>query len=176
MTFFRWAIFIGAFFLTREAQAQIQDKDRLDEATQEKLENIAAATDEEQDFTTLLDKLSFYVNNPLDLNTASRRDLEDLVLLNELQINALQEHIRTQGPLIALEELQAIDGFDALTIQSMLRYVKVGSANALSSMSFRKITRDGKNTLFLRLQRVVEESKGFSEKNPETNDTPRYLG
>jgi hypothetical protein len=169
-------IFLALAFLSLPAAAQINDKDRLDENTQDKLENIASSTDGEVDFTTLLDKLAFYVNNPLDLNKATRKELQELTLLNELQVNALLEHIRVNGKLIALEELQTIDGFDAGTIRSLLPYVRVGSTQGISNLTLKRMLAEGKNVLFVRGTYVTEEAKGYTDPHPETNDTNRYLG
>jgi len=169
------SVFFLLVFFT-DAAAQIQDRDQLDEATRDKLENIASQTDEELDFSTLLDKLASYLVRPLDLNKASRKDLEDLVLLNELQVSALLEHIRVNGNLISLEELQSIDGFDLATIHAILPYVRIGSPDYLSTLSMKRLLEEGRNALFIRAQYVTEEAKGYTEKIPETNDTNRYLG
>lgn len=157
-------------------QAQTTDVEKALEQIKDQLELISSNSDQELDFNTLLDELTYYFNNPLNLDAASHDDLQNLYLLSELQINALLSHIEKNGKLIALEELQTIDGFDLKTIRAILPFVKIGTPEYYQSITFPKVISEGKNVLFVRIQQVPEESKGFSAKNPETNDTSRYLG
>src|SRR5437868_10024563 len=93
-----------------------------DDAVEQKIENVTesinqdAASDKEIDYTTLLDNLNIYKQHPLDLNDATKEELESLTLLNDLQIQALLDHIAKHGKLISIEELQSIDGYDLKTI------------------------------------------------------------
>src|SRR5690349_19383872 len=81
-----------------------QKKDvESEDAVEQKIENVTesinqdAASDKEIDYTTLLDNLNIYKEHPLDLNTASREELESLTLLNDLQVQALLDHITKYG-------------------------------------------------------------------------------
>src|SRR5207247_10098756 len=111
----------------------------------------------------------------LDLNSTTREELESLIILNSLQVEALLNHIKENGRLIALEELQTIDGFDLQTIYRILPYVTLDNTIMNPKISLRRLS-DGKSSLFLRWQQVSEKSKGFLPKNIETGDTNRYLG
>jgi hypothetical protein len=152
---------------------QQKDDPINDQELQEKIENVAENTTEDVDVSTLLDKLSYYSEHPLNLNEASREELEDLLLLDELQIQALQNHIRDNGKLIALEELQSVDGFDQETINKILPYVTIGNINTAPKITFKKLLTDGKSNFFVRGQQVLENQKGFSDTLP---DKSRYLG
>lgn len=56
--------------------------------------------------------LQYYRRHPIDLNTATASELQNLVFLTPLQINNLIAHRATSGALLSVLELQAIDGFD----------------------------------------------------------------
>jgi len=157
-------------------QAQTTDVEKALEQIKDQLEIISSNTDVELDFNTLLDELTYYFNNPLNLNTANHDDLQNLYLLSELQINALLSHIEKNGKLVALEELQTVDGFDLKTIRAILPFVKIGAAEYYQPVTFPKLITEGNNVLFVRYQQVLEEAKGYTAPNTETNDTSRYLG
>src|SRR5438045_2465699 len=111
---------------------QDSSSDRLDQVIEDNVEVIASETDRDLDYNTLLDQLNYFREKPLNLNTAGKEDLEALTLLNSLQIAALLKHIEENGKLIALEELQTVDGFDAETIYRLLPHVKIGGTDGES--------------------------------------------
>src|ERR1035438_9599719 len=82
---------------------------------QDKLETIAGEADYNVDYATLIEQLNHFKENPLDLNSSSREDLEQLGLLNDIQISALLAHIKQNGKLLEIYELQTIDGFNLET-------------------------------------------------------------
>jgi len=64
------------------------------------------------DFNDLFAELEYRRDHPLNLNKASRYDLEALHLLSDIQINDFLNYRATYGDFIATEELQAIPSFD----------------------------------------------------------------
>lgn len=164
-------------FLSTAAFAQ-QDSssEELDRVTEDKIEDIAASTDADLDYNTLLDQLNYYSEHPLNLNTATKDELEALLLLNPLQIDALLKHIKENGKLIALEELQTIDGFDRETIYRILPYIKLNGNAVADKITLKRLIEEGKSSMVTRFQQVLQVPKGYSPKNFETGDTSRYLG
>src|SRR4051812_49281446 len=142
-------------------KAQQPPEPIVGEKTQEKIEKLAETVGEEVDLNTLFDQLQYYAEHPLNLNHATREELQDLLLLNDLQINALLKHIQENGQLIALEELQTIDEFDLQTISSILPYVTITENNFFEKLSVKKLLTDGKNSLFIRGQQVIENQAGY---------------
>lgn len=64
------------------------------------------------DFEELSDYLEGIVDNPLDINTVSARELSRLSLLNDFQIESLLEYRRIYGHLRSVNELAVVPGFD----------------------------------------------------------------
>lgn len=64
------------------------------------------------DFEELSDYLEGIVDNPLDINTVSARELSRLSLLNDFQIESLLEYRRVYGHLRSVNELAVVPGFD----------------------------------------------------------------
>src|SRR3990170_1132025 len=120
------AILLFVFFVLIRFSVIAQDAAGQNEIIEQTIEVIAEnAEDEEIDYTTLFDELTTLYQNPLNLNTASKEQLEGILLLNEFQINNLLKHIEYNGKLMSLYEMQAIDGFDLNAISRILPFVKV---------------------------------------------------
>src|ERR1700742_318633 len=88
------------------------------------IETIAENTDEEIDYTALVEGLNDAYDNPVNLNTASRGQLERLILLSDYQIDQLYVYIERHGPLLTIYELQVVPGWDEETIYLMLPFIK----------------------------------------------------
>src|SRR5204863_1329898 len=100
------SIFSICFILHPSLAQQPQVNDSSDTYTyilEEKIESIAENAEDNTDYTTLLDPLNYYREHPINLNNTSREELRELSLLNDIQINALFNHISSNGKLIALE-------------------------------------------------------------------------
>lgn len=154
--------------------AQIDTKD--ENLIEKKVETIAENTEEEIDYTMLVDQLTQYLQKPLNLNTATREDLDELILLDEIQINNLFRHIAKNGKLISLYELQSIDGFDLQTIRSIAPYVVVSGDIDNVRFTLRDMFKYGKNDVFFRYQQVLEEQEGYAPSDSTTSQNSRFAG
>src|ERR1051325_4968304 len=103
-------ILVSCYFFTGAFAQTDSSTNELDQIIEDNIENIASSVDGEPDYNTLIDQLHYFKEHPLDLNSATHEELESLILLNPLQAEALLKHIKENGKLIALEELQTIDG------------------------------------------------------------------
>ncbi|HEU4719499.1 MAG TPA: helix-hairpin-helix domain-containing protein [Bacteroidia bacterium] len=151
-----------------------------DDPLQQQIEDLSEnLSNENADYTTLTDNLRYYQQHPLNLNTASREELEDLMLLDEVQIDNLLAHRDKFGPLMTIYELQSIDGFDLATIYKILPYVKVSDNMDSGHFSFHEMRQNGHHEIVLRDQRVIETQKGFSPIDSAAlaaSPNSRYLG
>jgi len=139
------------------AQQQLNDSsDTYNYILEEKTESVAENVEDNTDYTTLLDPLNYYHEHPIDLNHTSQKELKELSLLNDIQISALLNHIGRNGKLIALEELQTIDGFDAETIKRLLSFVTLNNSREHQKITPNKILTEGNHRLLLRYQQVLE--------------------
>jgi len=162
-------LFILTVFFTISYQSFAQKPTEPDEKTQEKIENLVESSGEDElDFNTLLDQLEYYKEHPLNLNKATREDLQELMILNDLQIDALLKHIESDGKMIAVEELQTVEGFDLETIYRILPYVTIVETPLFENISFRRLLSDGKNSLFIRSQQVLEPQAGYINQDSAT--------
>lgn len=109
-----------------------------------------------------------YYRDPLDLNRATRGELENLFILSQLQISSFLKYREINGILLSEYELQSIPEWNLETIERILPFVKVHD-NGLSSDSrslWSKLKEDKNNSIITRYQRILELQKGF-----RVNDT-----
>lgn len=183
-TFFRaLSTFLFLFILASyNIQAQETKVDSLDtekEDVNTKVESIAEQTDAELDYTDLLDDLNYYLQHPINLNNTSADELRKLILLNDVLINNLIEHIRKNGKLLTLYELQSVSGFDNEIIYKILPYVYVSADVSKRHFTFKEMMDNSSNQIFIRYQRVLEEQEGFSPISDSAlaaSPNSRYLG
>lgn len=180
MRLFKYSLFAAALLALYSARLHAQEtpanENKADEKIEERIENIAVTADENTDFTEIADQLKYYLEHPIDLNRTSREELLELGLLSEQQAAAMLNHITAHGKLIALQELQSVEGFDLQTIYSILPYVKIGNSFSLGRNSLNRILKEGQHTLILRTQRVLEEQKGFQPIPEGSTSQSYYLG
>ncbi|MDD3875872.1 MAG: helix-hairpin-helix domain-containing protein [Bacteroidales bacterium] len=159
--------------------AQVPVETEKTEGVQERVEDVVEASEDDVDLTEILEELNIYLKHKLNLNRATNYDLQKFFFLNEIQIQNLQEHIRVNGPLLAVYELQTIECFGSESIQKLLPYVYVSGDITTRTLRFSELLRDGQNQIFVRYQQNLEEQKGYSpidDSSYAANPNSRYLG
>lgn len=144
-----------------------------------RMENLAEESENEYDYSGLLEELALMINNPINLNTATDSDLRRLLVLSDIQINNLLNHISRFGKLISIYELQSIDGFDQETIRLILPFVRVSGDDGRRHFSLYNMRRDGQSQFLLRVQQLMEQQSGYSYADPQEladNPNSRYSG
>jgi hypothetical protein len=153
-----------------------QQAAQVEQKTEERIENLAQTVDEETDFTEIAEALRYFAEHPINLNKTSREELRQLGLLTDMQIENLFIHMEKYGQLLALEELQAVEGFDLNTIYSILPYISLKSEWIAEKGWLQKALRNGKHSLILRSQRILETQKGFLPLPEGSTSRSYYLG
>ncbi len=135
------------------------------------LESVAENLPDDYDITELVDILVRYRKHPINLNKTTPDELKTLVFLSPLQISNFFSHIKENGDLADVLEMQSIDGFDARTIQNLLPFVTLTGTTEYGKLTFRSALDLGEHDLMLRFAQTLQKQKGFT-------DLPgnRYLG
>ncbi len=167
-TFVISAVFIFSFSYLSFSQ-KIKSLE-LPPLLQQKIEDILENSETgEIDALALQNNLYGYLEFPLDINKASREELNELILLNDMQILQLKKHIADNGPLLEKYELQAVEGFDLATIQAILPFITIAGNNGLKEELQGRISQEAVVTY----RRLLEKQEGFSVNIDESR---RYLG
>ncbi len=173
-----YLLFVLLLFLPFFVQGQSPKKPEVD--LDLFVQELFQVQDENINYEDLYEILFQFYRNPLDLNTASREELQSLYLLSELQINQLSKHLILNGKLLNLYELQSIPGFDQVTIQRLLPFVTVEEAAQVidSRGLWQRMKEERNHYLILRTERIMEEKVGYSPAVPNSSgELPqRYQG
>ncbi len=129
--------------------------------------------DENPDFNALFDRLIYLLDHPLNLNTASKDELDDLMLLNDVQINQLLKHIEKNGKLISIYEIQSLPTWDITTIQQVLPFIYVSDRFTDPHLTFSQLMKSSSNELYLRWAKISEKQQGYVA---DANGNKAYLG
>jgi len=169
------------FLLTIGVSAALlaQEEDNMPQLD-EIIEEIAASTDAELDYTNLFLSLENLYYSPLDLNTASEEDFNKLIFLTEYQVFSLLNYRKKYGKYTTVYELQYVDGIDPLTLKFLLPFVEVAEDSGQKKMSIGKMLTYGRHTVMTRYQRLLQEKDGYlpiaDSIIAENPDKSRYLG
>jgi hypothetical protein len=136
----------------------------IPETIQRVLEDYLQNSDEEGefDFNTLYENLERYRENPLNVNSATEADLQDLRVLSDIQIINFLRYREVAGALVSIYELQAVPGLDLGTIQAILPYVTVDGDTDDYQESLGDMITGGQNELYLRWNRILEPQRGYA--------------
>ena len=127
------------------------------------VEDIASKSDnDDADYTSLVEDLTYYLSNPLNLNTADLENLEKLQFLNELQIENLLNYIASKGGMKTIYELQLIESFDIETIRKMLPFVNVIEIKQEEKLKTDKVIRYGNHRLLAETKFLIQDQKGYT--------------
>lgn len=138
------------------AQSLLLWEDNLEELAE--LTDPAAWEDE-------LEDLAYLRDDPLDLNTATREQLERFPFLNARQVENIQAYVYLHGPMQSIYELMLVPGMDRLTAELLQPFVCVKPvAKEKDFPSWKDIWRYGKHELLARFDQPFYRRKGY-EKN-----------
>ena len=128
---------------------------------EQKVEDLATAEQNDNiEDDSYLQQLEEYRSHPINLNTATGADLEELKLLTSLQISSIINYRILFGKFIEIYELQAIPALDIITINKMRPYVTVSDQENLLT-SLKKRLHSGTQMLLFRLTQTPEKSKAY---------------
>lgn len=132
------------------------------EIVQQRIEFISEQLEaEEVDLTDVIASLNYYIDHPLNLNGATREQLQEIGLLTDVQINDLLLHRKQFGKLISKYELQVLKYWDLSTIQLILPFIKIDDKLDQVHVSLKEALKYGKFELFLRYQTIPEPKAGY---------------
>ena len=134
------------------------------EIIQQSVEFISEQLETEDiDLTNVVEVLNFRYDKPLNLNSATQEELQELMLLSDVQINDLIAHRRIFGKLISKYELQALRYWDMQTIQRVSPFIRVDDKLDQLHVGLKEAIKQGKFEAFFRYQRIPEHKSGYDD-------------
>ncbi len=141
---------------------------------------LMETTGGEGDFSVLYGDLTYFAENPINLNHTSKDELEKLRLLSDMQIENLLFYIYVNERMETIYELQLVEGMDVFTIELLLPFsFKLELPDAASTKyRFKDILTYGKHQFIARFDGTFEKKQGYrpAEKTPNLiTDTLAFL-
>ena len=132
---------------------------------EENLEQLSMESEEEHHWEDDLEELSRRLYEPVNLNVATKMQLEQFPFLTDLQIENLLAYVYIHGQMQTLYELQLVGEMDKRTIELLLPFVCVQPVKDKSGYpSFRTLFKYGKQEILTRFDVPFYTRKGY-EKN-----------
>ena len=134
--------------------------------------------DSDVDFTTYLEELYFFYDNPINLNQTNFDELSRLNLLTDVQIISILDYKRKFGNILTIYELRAVEELDQDVIDRVVPFVSAGEAKQYKT-KLKNILKYGRNDVILRYQRGLQTKEGYIPKSDSVlaaNPNKQYLG
>ena len=157
--------FIPFLFIMVEVNAQIVANNA---EWMQYLEELAESDDRDpDDIEQLFDELSYLSEHPFNLQTVTKKELERLPFLTDIQIENLLYYVYKYGPLVDCYELKNVEELDFQTITYLLPFVYVGEAEKKSTENpWKNGKNPAKQELLLSSNYTFQKKAGY-QKVPE---------
>ena len=142
-------VFISFFAFTQDYPREKIDFDQF-------VDDLFQQQDDGVNYENLYESLLQSYQSPVNLNRTSKEELAALFILSDKQINHLLTHIETNGKLLSIYELQAVEGFDKSTIFTLLPFVNARDAglNADAGPLWKRILNE-EASLIIRAKKLI---------------------
>ena len=157
---------INSLFIIPACSAQNPSESLLEDI----LEDLSVNNDIDNSVNTLnweneLEELSTRLQEPVNLNTATREQLEQFPFLSDIQIEHLLAYIYIHGQMKTIYELQLIEDMDRQTIQHLLPFVCIKAINNEPAFRWKSLLKSaakyGKNEVLTRTDIPFYKRKGY---------------
>ncbi len=156
-----------------------QNTEASKEQIERSIEELTSRVDAELDYSELVDHFTNLIQHPININTATQEELEELMFLDNTQIAAFLDFRQKNGDFKSLYELKNIDGFYMDLVISIRPYIIIASSRTSSAPRLSSLFKYGRHQVIMRYGRVLEEQKGYmpiSDSALATSPNSRYLG
>lgn len=147
---------------------------KAEDLIEQLVEQLADEMGDEQDYDAITDRLLYYYQFKINLNRTQGEELKELSFLFPAQIESLLNHRKLAGPFLSINEIQAIEGFDLLTVERLMPFVRISDASDLENIKLKDWAKEGQHDLMLRYGRALQLAEGYKRK--EDSGKSRYLG
>lgn len=115
---------------------------------------------DDENIENTYDILMSLSENKINLNTATREDLEQIIFLTPQQIEEISEYIYKYGPIRTMGELAMIESLDAVRRQLLSYFVYIDNEQKKQFPTIKNILKYGKNDIIATAKIPLYERKG----------------
>ena len=130
---------------------------------EENLEQLAIESDA-TDWEDELEELSYRLREKINLNTATKEQLEMFPFLSDIQIENLLAYIYLHGEMETIYELQLVEEMDKETIERLLPFVRVSKSRKDDAFpSWKRVLKFAKQEAMARFDVPFYARKGYEK-------------
>lgn len=144
------------------AQVDGVPKDLIEQRIEDAVEQLG--DDADIDLTNLFEYLTDRYLDPINLNNTDHQELNKLLLLSDVQISNLIQHMRRNGKLLSLYELQTINGWDVRTIEMVRPFITVRESGS-GKPTLKNILQRSTHEVIVRSFLNIEQRRGNMDRN-----------
>ena len=157
MKFFKMGVFVSMLLMTPVLEAQ----NTTVSLWEENLEQLSM-DGEERNWENELEELSRHLQEPININSATKQQLEQFPFLTDIQIENILAYIYIHGQMQTVYELQLVEEMDKYTIELLLPFVCVQPVKMSSNYpSLKTLLKYGKQEVLTRLDIPLYTRKGY---------------
>lgn len=138
---------------------------------QELMEDLISETDDDSELAIIYEHLEAVLQNPYNINSVSREQLESLFIISDFQIYTFMEYREKYGRILSLKELDLIIGFNPDIIDKLNAFLFAGDESFHSQQTHSKRYSDFK--ILNRYVKSTPARNGFLE---ETDSLRKFSG
>ena len=146
----------------------------------EYIDNLAVEEVNQESLEYLYEELSHLSENPFELNTLTKEQLERLPFLTDRQITGLLTYRERYGKMLSIYELKNVDGLDFQTLELLLPFVYIRDITVDKHLiTVNNLLKYGSNELYIRYDQCFQQKKGYKAVSDSIlNQYPnrKYLG
>ena len=124
-----------------------------------------------------MEELSDYLINPLNINEATKEDLESFPFLSDRLIENILYYLYKYGPMMTNKELMMVEGMDKNTFQLLKYFIIVKQPHPkLNKIKLKNLVKYGKHDLISRIDIPLYKREGYKKtyKGYPYHHTTRY--
>ena len=160
MKFFKIGVFISMLLMTPVLEAQ----NTTVSLWEENLEQLSM-DGEDKNWEDELEELSRRLQEPVNINSVTKSQLEQFPFLSDIQIENILAYVYIHGQMQTVYELQLVEEMDKRTIELLLPFICVQPVKLSSGYpSLKTLLKYGKQEVLTRLDVPLYARKGY-EKN-----------
>lgn len=125
-------------------------------------EQLAEEELDEATVENMFQELTMLENNPMNLNTVSREQLERFPLLTYEQASAIADFLEKNRPVYTVFELRNVSYLDFNTVELILPFFYVGEMEK-EKTSVNEILKHGRNETQFRFDKTLNKRAGYGE-------------
>ena len=169
-----WVLMLTMFGVWNTLYAQVE----TDSVIQNQVELLVSRSDADHDFVEFAEDYQWLLNNPVNINSRSLRELGRLFFLSKPQQYRILAYTSTYGDMVSEYELAQIEGIDSATLSLIKTYIII-KPSVHDTLRFSNVFKYGRNQLLVRYQSVLQDQLGYtaaSDSLLSANPDARYLG